>query len=142
MNEAQKRANKERQRALVDAAKRDETPIERPAPLASFDGVVEIARERTLGAIGVAPDVASIPISRLRFMDRTFQVVGMQSGELLQAKAEPNGREHRIELLPGVNCFLVTYLDPAARKVEFDFVERSSVRTWQIALPAASASAV
>jgi hypothetical protein len=66
---------------------------------------------------------------------KAMQVWGMQSGETLEARQQPNGREHRIErvVVDGSPVFLVTFLDPAKREVLFDFVETSAVKSWRLA---------
>jgi hypothetical protein len=93
---------------------------------------VAAERARQFAALGLE-DRPGIPVSYLRFADKTFQVPGMQSGDQLHAKAQANGRAHRIELIAGVNAFLVTYLDPTSRKIECEFVERTAVKTWRLA---------
>jgi len=131
MNEAQRQKIKERQRATVATLAAmdqdpDAAPPEPPPP------------PRPLGAIATEMRQALAieegrPVAFLRFIDKSFQVAGMQSGDNLQARVQPNGREHRIELVRELNAFLVTHIDPAKRVVEFDFVERSAVKTWRLA---------
>lgn len=126
MNEAQRQAISQRQRkaaaAMLAEGQPSGPPPEPPPPLRPLE---EIAAE-------TRPDVGpGMPVSFMRFNDRSFQIVGMQSGESVKAQRQPNGKEHRIELIRDLNCFLVTYLDPSQRKVEYDFVERSAVKTWR-----------
>lgn len=128
MNDAQRAAIKRRQVAQVQAD--DDSPAATPAPAAPpRRPLTELAGE-------ARPDVGpGLPVKFVRFLDKSFQVVGMQSGEHLEAKAQPNGREHRIELVTvaGAGCFLITYIDPSRHEVLFDIVERSSVKTWRMA---------
>ncbi len=128
MNEAQRAAIKRRQIAQVQTD--DDPPGPPPAPAAPpRRPLAELAAE-------LRPDVGpGTPVKFVRFLDKSFQVVGMQSGEHLEAKAQPNGREHRIELvtIAGAGCFLITYVDPSRHEVLFDIVERSSVKTWRLA---------
>lgn len=128
MNEAQRAANKRRQLAHVQTD--DGAPVPPPAPAAPPE------REMSDIAAELRPDVGpGVPVKFVRFLDKSFQVVGMQSGEHLVAQKQGNGREHRIELVTvaGAGCFLITFIDPARREVLFDIVERSSVRTWRLA---------
>jgi hypothetical protein len=127
MNDAQRAAIKRRQVAAVQTDADEGRPPAAPAP--PQRPLAEIAAE-------ARPDVGpGIPVRFVRFLDKSFQVVGMQSGETIEAKAQPNGREHRIELvtIAGAGCFLITYIDPSRREVLFDIVERSSVKTWRLA---------
>lgn len=127
MNEAQRQAIKKRQRTMATAANDDDTDMPPPEPPAPQRPMGEIAAEMR-AALELE---AGRPVAFLRFIDKSFQVAGMQSGERVDAKVQTNGREHRIELLPALNCFLVTHIDPARRVVEFDLVERSAVKTWR-----------
>lgn len=128
MNEAQKEASRRRQRALVAnqlGTEEDDQPAAPPPP--PQRPIAELVAEQR-------PDVGpGVAVKFLRFTDKSFQVAGMQSGETLTAQVLPNGRSHTIELVPKLDAFLVTYVDPAQRKVEFDMVERSAVRTWRYA---------
>jgi hypothetical protein len=131
MNEAQRRKIKDRQRAQMAAAaaegdEHDGPPPEPPPPPRPIGEIVTELR----AGLEFAP---GLPVSFLRFTDKSFQVAGMQSGDNLQARTQPNGREHRIELLRELNAFLVIHIDPAKRAVEFDVVERSAVKTWRLA---------
>lgn len=133
MNDAQRQAIKRRQMAQV-ATELDDPPAAAPAPAPPQRPMSEVATEAraSLDAAGVG---FGVPVRFLRFLDKSFQVVGMQSGEHLEAKAQPNGREHRIELVTigGAGCFLITYVDPSRREVLFDIVERTAVKTWRLA---------
>lgn len=132
MNEAQRQAIKKRQRAMAAAATADDEALDgmpRPEPPPPPQPIGEVAAELRQG-LDLEPGRA---VAFLRFTDKSFQVAGMQSGDNLQARTQPNGREHRIELLRELDCFLVTHIDPAKRVVEFDFVERSAVKTWRLA---------
>lgn len=131
MNDAQRQAIKKRQRAMVGVDP-DESDDERtrgvpaPAPLRPME---EIAAE-------LRPDVGEgVPVQWVRFIDKTFQLPGMQSGEDYSTRTERNGRVHKLELVKfgDTTCFLQTFIDPARRSVEFTFIERSAVKTWKIA---------
>ncbi|MGE5803952.1 MAG: hypothetical protein ACM358_17035, partial [Gemmatimonadota bacterium] len=127
MNEAQRQAIKARQRARVEIEPDERAPPQPAAP--PLRPIEEIAAE-------LRPDVGpGRPVKYLRFIDKTFQVAGLQSGDQLQANKQANGREHRIELveIAGAGCFLITFIDPGPRKVDFDIVERSAVKTWKLA---------
>ena len=127
MNDAQRAAIRQRQRAQVGTEPAERAPPPTPAP--PQRPLNELAAE-------LRPDVGpGIEVAFLRFLDKSFQVAGMQSGETLTAIRHPNGREHRIELVTvaGAGCFLITHLDPARRAVDFDLVERSSVKSWRLA---------
>ena len=76
------------------------------------------------------------PVKLLRFIDRSMKVVGMQSGDQLEAKVHTDGRRHTIEFIEGFNCFLVGCVDTRLNKADYDFVERSAVKTWKPATPA------
>lgn len=130
MNDAQRQAIKKRQRAMVGADP-DDSDDERtrgvpaPAPLRPME---EIAAE-------LRPDVGDgIPVKYARFVDKTFQLPGMPSGDDFTARTERNGRVHKLELVRfgDATCFLQTFIDPARRSVEFTFIERSAVKTWKI----------
>lgn len=92
--------------------------------------IAELVAERR--PANVAPGRA---VAWLRFTDKTFKVAGMTSGDHLVARKNSNGREHTIDLVQvdGVSCFLVGFVDPARRMVEFDIVERTAVRAWRFA---------
>lgn len=129
MNEAQRQAIKKRQRAQVANAapgEDDGPPPEPPPPQRPMGEVAAELRD------GLSLETGR-SVAFMRFTDKSFQVAGMQSGDQLHAKVQPNGREHRIELLRELDCFLVTHIDPAKRVVEFDLVERSAVKTWRLA---------
>jgi hypothetical protein len=127
MNDAQRRKIAERQRAMVansepGAPGEDETP---PPPAPQKPALEEIAYE-------TRPEVPrGIPVKFVRFVDRSMQISGMQSGEQLQARKEPNNREHRIEYIPEMRHHMITYLDPAKHEVHFDFVHESQVKSWK-----------
>jgi hypothetical protein len=72
-----------------------------------------------------------VPVAFMRFIDKSFQVRGQQSGEVLTANKQSNGREHRIELVRELGAFLITFIDPSRHTVEYDIVERTAVKTWR-----------
>lgn len=130
MNEAQKRAVRNRQLDRV-ALEPDENDGRPPAPVIVQRPMSEIAAE-------LRPDVGpGVPIATLRFNDKSFQLEGMQSGDSYSSRTENNGRVHAIELvnIAGVGTFMCTFVDPARRRVVFEFIERSSVKTWRMADP-------
>jgi hypothetical protein len=100
-----------------------------PPPRKSID---ELVLELTIANRPPVPD--GKPVAFLCFVDRTMQVVGMQSGDRLDAKAQLNGRRHTIEFVESLNCFLVGYIDPERGKADYEFVERSAVRRWKAAV--------
>jgi hypothetical protein len=135
MNESQRQAIKNRQRKQVAEMTGGETgfaPEPDPAPPPEpFEAVIARARGRVHEYIGTTV----LSVSYLRFVDKSFQVPGMQSGETLSASRKNNGLEHVIELvtIAGASCFLVWYYDPPRREVRHEFVERSAVKTWRLA---------
>ena len=135
MNESQRQAIKNRQRKQVAEATGGDTgfapPPEPAPPVEAFEEIVERARSRVHEHTGGS----RVAVSYLRFVDKSFQVPGMQSGETLSASRKNNGLEHVIELVTvgGTSCFLVWYYDPPRREVRHEFVERSAVKTWRLA---------
>jgi hypothetical protein len=136
MNEAQRQSIKNRQRAAVRDMVASEpaegaVPAEAPPPKRTTDEIVVELVERN------RPPVADgMPVSFIRFSDKTMQVPGMQSGEQLEGwKAQANGRRHTIEFVRELNCFLIGYIDPDRGKAEYVMVERSAVRSWKLAAP-------
>lgn len=132
MNEAQRQAIKARQRAAVKELTGGDEPAERaPAPpQRSTEEVMEelIAKHR--------PPVADgRPVRMLRFTDKSMKVAGMQSGDQLEAKVHTDGRRHTIEFIEGFNCFLVGFIDTRRHLADYDFIERSAVKTWKPAAP-------
>src|SRR5678816_2803126 len=126
MNEAQKEAQRRRQREMVASSQTDATPNDRPPPIVvpavPFEEVVAERR----------PDVPrGVVVGWMRFNDRTMQLEGMQSGDQLKGNVpQPNGREHRIEYIPEMRHHMVTFLDPPRRFVSFEFVHESQVKSW------------
>jgi hypothetical protein len=134
MNDQQRQATAARQRKMVadQLATAPERPPPTPAPPQEpFNDLVERARMH----VGERLDGPGIPVSYLRFIDKSFQLPGMQSGEQLSALTKPSGQAHIIELVRvgGTSCFLVWWLDPPRREVKHEFVERSAVKTWKLA---------
>jgi hypothetical protein len=107
-----------------------EGPDAEPAPPPKT--MEEIVLELTIARRPPVPD--GKPVEFLCFVDRTMQVAGMQSGDQLTAKVQPNGRRHTIEFIEGLNVFLVGYIDPERGKAEFEFIERTAVRRWKPAI--------
>lgn len=133
MNEAQKQAIRARQRQAVQAPILNPLEVDEPErpPAPVLRPMSEVAAELR-EALGIA---AGRPVTFMRFIDRTMQVWGMQSGDTLTARTLPNGQEHRAErvVVDGSTCFLVTFINPGKREVLFDFVEPSAVRSWRAA---------
>jgi len=128
MNEAQKRAVRNRQLAQV-SAEHDAQEGRPPPPVIVQRPMDEVAAD-------LRPDVGSgVPVAMLRFINNSMQLAGMSSGDVYTARVEPNGRVHAIDLVvvAGAGAFLCTFIDPAARKVVFEFVERAAVKTWRMA---------
>ncbi len=127
MNDSQKEAQRRRQRDMVASSQADATPNDRPPPVV----VPQIPFEEVIAER--RPDVPrGVPVASMRFLDRTMQLAGFSSsGEPLLSRAQPNGREHRIEYIPEMRHHMVTYLDPTARTVSFEFVHESQVKSWR-----------
>lgn len=106
-----------------------DAPEAEPPPPKTID---EIVLELTVARRPPVPD--GKPVEFLCFVDRTMQVAGMQSGDMLNAKVQANGRRHTIEFIEGLNVFLVGYIDPERGKAEFEFIERTAVRRWKPAI--------
>jgi len=133
-NDRQAQARAARQRAMVSARDPDDEPSAPPVPAAPQRPFEEIVTE-------ARPDVPrGLPVTFLRFVDRTMQVAGMQSGDQLRAHVLANGREHRVEYIPEMRHFLVAYIDAAKREVKYQFVHESRVQAWDPAPPPPAAS--
>lgn len=127
MNDKQRRVMAERQRRQAaemaggaGEAEPDGPPPEPPTPPRPIE---EIAAEQR------PPVGDGIPVSFMRFVDKTFQLPGMASGDTLTAKT------HRIEFAPRLNAFLVCHINATKRTVSYDVVERSAVKNWRFASP-------
>lgn len=137
MNDQQRQVIASRQRKLVAEQMQQAAP-ERAAtpatpPPEPFEDVIDREQARVRGLTDGGE--RGRPVVYLRFIDKTFQLPGMQSGEQLVAVKKPNGQEHAIELVQvaGAGCFLVWYLDAPRREIKHEFVERSAVKTWRLA---------
>lgn len=131
VSEAKRQAIAQRQRAQVAAASGedgDRPPVPPPPPMPVADDVAAETR----------PSVPrGVPVAFLRFVDRSMQISGMQSGEQLKAERATNGREHRIEYIPEIRHHLITYLDHARGTAAHDLVHEAQVKSWKPALPTA-----
>lgn len=130
MNEAQRQAIKNRQRTMAREMTADDEPAAPPKPVRTTEEITAdlIARYRP-------PVGDGKPVEYLRFVDKSMKCAGMQSGDQVTARVQPNGMRHTIEFIEGLNCFLVGYIEPARDKAVYDMVERASVKTWRPAAP-------
>lgn len=112
-----------RQRASVAAmtGAPDRQPEPPPPPPRPIEDIIKESR----------PDIPhGISVGFMRFTSASMCLPGMQSGEQLSAKAQRNGREHRIEYIAELRHFLVTYIDRIQSRVKYEMVPEGNVMSW------------